>query len=375
MGGQLSVDNVHVVIVGGGFGGIAAGQRLKSNGIPFTLIDLRNAFHHNVAALRASVQSGFARQTFIPFQETFGASFRQGRVVQVDPKAQVVVLEGGEEIHYSHLILCTGTDGPFPGKFNAVADYHTAIQKYEDLVKEIQAAASLVVIGGGSTGVEMAAEIKTDYPDKKVVLVHSHVALADPELLPSVRQQAKEVLLEKGVELVLGQKVSNLSDLELNVTRKNMTVVTDKGTELITDIVISCTGNKINSAAYSSSLGGCLAKDGALKVNPQLQVEGFENIYAVGDCADVSEPKMAYHAGLHAAVAVTNIINSLSGKAPTSYKPGSVTMLLAMGRNDGVGQFSGVRLARCLVTQGKSRGLLLWKSWREMGQRAPTEAA
>ncbi|XP_064173069.1 apoptosis-inducing factor 2 [Anguilla rostrata] len=375
MGGQLSVDNVHVVIVGGGFGGIAAGQRLKSNGIPFTLIDLRNAFHHNVAALRASVQSGFARQTFIPFQETFGASFRQGRVVQVDPKAQVVVLEGGEEIHYSHLILCTGTDGPFPGKFNAVADYHTAIQKYEDLVKEIQAAASLVVIGGGSTGVEMAAEIKTDYPDKKVVLVHSHVALADPELLPSVRQQAKEVLLEKGVELVLGQKVSNLSDLELNVTRKNTTVMTDKGTELITDIVISCTGNKINSAAYSSSLGGCLAEDGALKVNPQLQVEGFENVYAVGDCADVREPKMAYHAGLHAAVAVTNIINSLSGKAPTSYKPGSVTMLLAMGRNDGVGQFSGVRLARCLVTQGKSRGLLLWKSWREMGQRAPTEAA
>ncbi|KAJ8248472.1 hypothetical protein GJAV_G00242380 [Gymnothorax javanicus] len=375
MGGQLSVDNIHVVIVGGGFGGVAAGRQLKSNGIPFTLIDLRNAFHHNVGALRASVQSGFARQTFIPFQETFGASFRQGRVVRVDSKAQVVVLEEGEEIHYSHLILCTGTDGPFPGKFNALADYHTAIQKYEELVMEIQAASSVVVIGGGSTGVEMAAEIKTDYPDKKVVLVHSRIALADVELLPSVRQQAKEVLLEMGVELVLGHKVSNLSELEFNVTRKNMRVVTDKGTELITDLVVCCTGSKINSAAYSSSLADCLAKNGALKVTPQMRVEGFENIYAVGDCADVKEPKMAYHAGLHAGVAVTNIINSISGKSLTSYRTGAVTMLLAMGRRDGVGQFGGVRLPRCLVTKAKSEGLLLWKSWREMEQSAPREAA
>lgn len=58
MGSQVSVDNVHVVVVGGGFGGTAAAQQLKSRGIPFTLIDLRDAFHHNVAALRAAVQSG-----------------------------------------------------------------------------------------------------------------------------------------------------------------------------------------------------------------------------------------------------------------------------------------------------------------------------
>lgn len=59
MGSSLSIDpDVHVVVVGGGFGGIAVAQKLKSNGISFTLIDLRDAFHHNVAALRAAVQSG-----------------------------------------------------------------------------------------------------------------------------------------------------------------------------------------------------------------------------------------------------------------------------------------------------------------------------
>lgn len=59
MGSKLSVDDsVCVVIVGGGFGGIAAASQLKSWGIPFVLVDMRDAFHHNVAALRASVESG-----------------------------------------------------------------------------------------------------------------------------------------------------------------------------------------------------------------------------------------------------------------------------------------------------------------------------
>ncbi|XP_037307055.2 apoptosis-inducing factor 2 [Pungitius pungitius] len=372
MGGQTSsMEGVHVLVVGGGFGGIAAAQHLKAGGLSFTLIDMKDAFHHNVAALRASVQSGFAQRTFIPYKETFGESFVQEKVQRVDTEKQTVVLEGGREIEYSHLILCTGTDGAFPGKFNTVASYRSAVQAYEDFVKQVQAADSVLVIGGGSTGVEMAAEIKTEYPDKKVVLIHSRVVLANPELLPSVRQQAKEVLLEKGVELVLGQKVSNLSELQLNVTQKNQEVRTERGEVLTSDLIICCTGMKVNSAAYASSFSGCLADNGALKVNDHLQVAGFSNVFAVGDCADVNEPKMAYHAGLHAAVAVTNIIHILSGKELTSYRPGNVTMLLAMGRDDGVGQFNGLKLPRCVVALGKSRDLLLWKSWREMQQQQP----
>lgn len=123
MGGQLSIDqNVHVVIVGGGFGGIAAAQHLKHHGVPFMLIDILDAFHHNVAALRASVQTGmqqlpakcntaglfgwldsfvcvpagFAKQTFIPYKETFGLNFLQGRVKRIDTETQTVVLDNGK---------------------------------------------------------------------------------------------------------------------------------------------------------------------------------------------------------------------------------------------------------------------------------------
>ncbi|XP_062852203.1 apoptosis-inducing factor 2 isoform X2 [Trichomycterus rosablanca] len=255
MGSQLSIDpSVHVVIVGGGFGGITAGQHLKHQGVPFMLIDPSDAFHHNVAALRASVQSDFARKTFIPYKETFGLSFLQGRVIQINMLDHFVVLDNGKEVTYSHLIICTGSDGPFPTKCNAEHSYQKAIEMYEDIVKKVQAVDSVLVIGGGATGVEMAAEIRTEFPNKKVILIHPRETLADPELLSSVREEAKQILLEKGVELCLGQKVSNLDELELNVTRKGSVVKTDKNEQFTVDLVFSCMGNKINSSAYKSSL-------------------------------------------------------------------------------------------------------------------------
>lgn len=66
MGGQVSTADVHVVVVGGGFGGIAAALQLQSRGLAFTLIDLRDSFHHNVAALRASLQPGNIMTLDIP---------------------------------------------------------------------------------------------------------------------------------------------------------------------------------------------------------------------------------------------------------------------------------------------------------------------
>ncbi|XP_065602384.1 ferroptosis suppressor protein 1 isoform X2 [Cyrtonyx montezumae] len=373
MGSRLSVDeSVRVVIVGGGFGGIEAASQLKSWAVPFVLVDMRDAFHHNVAALRASVESGFARKTFISYLVTFGDSFRQGEVVGIDPERQQVLLSDGEELHYSHLILATGSDGPFPGKFNKLVDMESAIQTYEDMVKEIEKSERIVVVGGGAAGVEMAAEIKTEYPAKEVTLIHSKIALADVELLQSVRQEVKEILLRKGVRLLLSEKVSNMQKLTANQFQKDMVVRTDKGTEVVADMVVLCTGIKVNSSAYAAAFGDKLASNGALNVNKHLQLEGYDNVYAIGDCANLKEPKMAYHAGLHASVVVSNIINSLTHKPLKTYQPGSLTFLLSMGKNDGVGQVNGCYVGHLLVTIAKSRDLFVSKSWKKMGQTMPS---
>ncbi|XP_076981161.1 ferroptosis suppressor protein 1 isoform X2 [Tamandua tetradactyla] len=373
MGSRVSVEegSVHVVIVGGGFGGIAAASQLQAWSVPFLLVDAKDSFHHNVAALRASVETGFAKKTFISYSATFKDNFRQGLVVGIDLQNQTVLLQGGEALPFSHLILATGSTGPFPGKFNQVSSRQSAIEAYENMVTQVQSSQSIVVVGGGSAGVEMAAEIKTEYPEKEVSLIHSRVPLADKELLPCVRQEVKEILLRKGVTLLLGERVSNLEELPLNEYREHLAVRTDKGTEVAANLVILCNGIKINSSAYSSAFEGRLASSGALRVNEHLQVEGCSNIYAIGDCADVKEPKMAYHAGLHANVAVTNIINSVKQRPLKAYKPGALTFLLAMGRNDGVGQISGFYVGRLVVRLAKSRDLLISTSWKTMRQSPP----
>ncbi|ELW65724.1 Apoptosis-inducing factor 2 [Tupaia chinensis] len=373
MGSQVSVDTgaLHVVIVGGGFGGIAAASQLQTLNVPFMLVDMKDSFHHNVAALRASVESGFAKKTFISYSVTFKDNFRQGLVVGIDLKNQTVLLQSGEALPFSHLILATGSTGPFPGKFNEVSSQQAAIQAYEDMVRQVQRSQFIVVVGGGSAGVEMAAEIKTEYPEKEVTLIHSQVPLADKELLPCVRQEVKEILLRKGVQLLLSERVINLEQLPLNEYREYIKVQTDKGTEVATNLVLLCNGIKVNSSAYRDAFENRLASNGALRVNEYLQVEGYSNVYAIGDCADVREPKMAYHAGLHANVAVTNIVNSMKQRPLKAYKPGALTFLLSMGRNDGVGQISGFYVGRLMVRLAKSRDLFVSTSWKTMRQSPP----
>ncbi|KAH0623536.1 hypothetical protein JD844_006384 [Phrynosoma platyrhinos] len=267
----------------------------------------------------------FAKKTFISFSVTFKDSFRQGKVIGIDLEKQHVLLNDGEEIFFSHLILATGSDGPFPGKFNKIIDIQAAIQTYEDMAKEVTPKLAFSKEGG------------LDY-------------------------------LSFGTAC---QRVDNLHALPLHQFKENTVVKTDKGIEIVTDMVILCTGIKVNSSAYNSSFSDKLASNGALKVNEHLQVKGYDNIYAIGDCADVDEPKMAYHAGLHADVAVTNIINSLTQKPLKIYTPGSLTFLISLGRNDGVGQINGCYIGHFLVTVAKSKDLFVSKSWKKMDQQMP----
>lgn len=68
-----------------------------------------------------------------------------------------------------------------------------------------------------------------------------------------------------------------------------------------------------------------MTENDALKVNEHLQVEGFSNIFAIGDCNNVNEAKTAYNAERHAGVAVGNIANSVNGKRLTAYGTGTQT--------------------------------------------------
>ena len=74
-----------------------------------------------------------------------------------------------KRIPYSQLVIATGCSGPFPGKCPPDMKSRDLIQLYEQYTDELKRAKSIVVVGGGAVGVEMAGEIATDYPDQKTV--------------------------------------------------------------------------------------------------------------------------------------------------------------------------------------------------------------
>ena len=105
-----------LVIVGGGYGGVQLAVQLDSY-CKVVLIDPKDAFHHNVGALRAIVEPAFIKKTLIPYEEMLkNGSFIKDRVVSCNISRKTVTLAGGEEINYDYLGFACGSSVPFPGK-------------------------------------------------------------------------------------------------------------------------------------------------------------------------------------------------------------------------------------------------------------------
>ena len=109
-------NSCEVVIVGGGYGGIEVAMQLDNYCI-VTLIDPKDAFHHNIAGLRCVVQPSFTRKTLIPYEGILRhGSFVKDRVVSCNISRTTVTLASGTEISYDYLVFACGSSVPFPCK-------------------------------------------------------------------------------------------------------------------------------------------------------------------------------------------------------------------------------------------------------------------
>ncbi|XP_022107055.1 apoptosis-inducing factor 2-like [Acanthaster planci] len=372
MGGKQSaaVQDKHVVVIGGGYGGIVVALKLQGK-CKLTLIDPKEAFHHCIGALRACTEDGFARKTLIPYAPTFGESFKRGTVEAIDPGAKKVRLAGGEDIGYDYLVVATGSRGSFPSKISGGEDSSVYINQYTDMLQKIKACKDIVVIGGGAVGVEMAGEITTDFSDKQVTLIHSRDYLVEGDFSPKFRRGAEEQLRAKGVKLVLGEKVTNLADLPTDGSSR-CTVKTDKGTEVEADLVLVCVGQPCNSSAYAASLSDRVEGTGHLKVNKYLQVEGLDDVFAIGDCCNIHQLKLAYFAGQHGELVAKNLQLLAQGKTDLKAWPAPGRMMaLPVGRNGGVFQLGSMVFGPFLARKVKSEGLFIARYWSEMKQKEP----
>lgn len=359
---------IHVLIIGCGYGGLRVAAELTKAGLQFTLVEPKQFMHHCVAALRAAVDPAWAPRTAIPLEQAFGSRFVQGRVVTLDPAAGRAVLECGREVEFSHCVVAVGSTGPAPARsdLSTLAELQAACNQSSQAIAD---AKDIVVVGGGPVGVEMVGEIADKHKDKNLTLITANEKLVSQDFNEKFHKNINSLLDSMKVKVVVG-KAEKLAELEtLKVVQQEVVVGEQR---IQADLVISCVGLPPNRSALSSLLRpDQLDELGRAKVNQFLQLEVEEKVFAIGDCCNTQEDKMAAFADKHGEVVATNIISQARGCPLTPYKRPFVGMLVPVGSKAGVGIFNGWSVPSFAGTKLKYADLFTSKFWDVAGVKMP----
>ncbi len=370
----------HVVVVGGGFGGIAAVRGLRGAACRITLIDRRN--HHLFQPLlyqvaTASLSPGDIATPVRAMVRGQDVRVLLGEVTGIDAAGRAVLLDRGR-IAYDHLVLATGARhgyfgrddwAPFAPGLKTVEDA-TAIRRrlllaFEEAEgapteAERRAWLTFVIVGGGPTGVELAGAIaelarhglaedfrEIDPASARVMLVQS-----GPRLLPAFPEalsgDAARALQRLGVEVMLDSRVEAVGAEGVTVS----------GREVAARTVLWAAGVMASPAA--AWLGVEPDRAGRVPVGPDLRVAGLGGVFAVGDTAASAGwagrpvPGLAPAAKQGGAYVARVIRARLSGRpAPGAFRYRHWGSLATVGRRSAVADFGIVRV----------RGTLAWWLW------------
>lgn len=363
-----------VVIVGAAAGGKHAYDLLRSE-FDVTLVDGKEFFEFTPSALRCIVEPEHAAKVLVPHASTTLVGIVDGvKLHQGGTAGGSVTLQDGRQLPFDYLLLCTGTTyapliAPAPaGKGQGtIAARKASFKAAHDQLKK---ASSVLIVGGGSVGVELAAEIAGTFgKEKQVTLVSSSSRVL--ERLPAEASAAAEKWLkDNGVKLLLGDRVENLQEaVSATANGSVVTVQTRRGQSLQADLIYSCIGGKPNTGLLAGlgleSSGWQPGK--AIPVEPTLQVRGLPNfVFAAGDCAGSPEEKTALAASLSGALAGLNIKNLAAGKALLRFPQDMCHGLEAvpMVQNVSLHRKDGVMVMGSKVTTGAStasmKGMVEW---------------
>ena len=297
-----------IVIIGGGFGGLNLARNIKSNEYHITLVDRNNYIFF--PPLLYQVATGFLEPSSIsyPYRKMLRSqsnlNFKLGEVLEVFSKRNKIKLTTGE-LDYDYLIFATGTETNYFGiesvRKNAIPmkTINDALEMRNYILKQMEQATSFindkdklrntltfVIAGGGPTGVEisgMLAEMrmsvfKKDYPEFKKIRIESEIYLVDgaAQLLSPMSKKSQDdtynALKKLGVKIILNTQVSDYS---------NGKVIFKNGEFIESENLIWAAG--VISQVFKGLPNECYGSGKRLIVNEFNVVNGFENIYAIGD--------------------------------------------------------------------------------------------
>ena len=355
MGGE---ERSKVVVVGGGMAGGLLAKNLQF-AADVVLIDPKEYFEITWADLRSMVEPSFAEKTLIKHSQYLV----NGRVI-TSPAVSVterdVLINDGRTVPYDYLVIATGHADSVPRNKNE------RISQFQEDNKKIKSSSSILIIGGGPVGVELAGEIATDYPDKKVTLVHKGSRLLE-FIGPKASAKAQKWLKSKRVEVLLNQTVD--VDSASEGTRE---FTTSAGKTITADCYFVCVGRPLASKWLKESiLSESLDDYGRLMVDQNLRVKGRSNIFAIGDITDVHEIKQGYLAQSHAVVVTKNLKLLMKGGEESKlaiYKPPTSTMaVISLGRKSGIMQLPFTTISGRVPGWIKSKDLFVGKTRKMMG--------
>jgi NADH dehydrogenase len=376
----------HVVIVGGGFGGLYAAKALGAAGVPVTVVDRRN-FHLFQPLLYQVATGGLSPGDIASPIRSVLSRYRRARVIQdevidVRPDARQVVLQSGHALSYDALIIATGSRTSYFGhddwKQNssglksieeALAVRQRVLDAFERAETETDpeqrmALLTFVIVGGGPTGVELAgaiaelagATLKSDFrafdPARTRVILIEAVERLLPAFPAELSGPAQRALEQLGVEVRVRTRVTSIEPGRIRVqTPEGASETLATATTLWAAGVTSSSFGERVAAAFGAERD----RGGRIMVEPDLSLRGHAGVFVIGDLAHARDANGAPLPGL-APVAMQQggyVARRIRGETTKPFRYRNKGQLAVIGRNRAV----------CDLGRARFTGFPAWLLW------------
>ncbi|MCZ8198612.1 MAG: NAD(P)/FAD-dependent oxidoreductase [Flavobacterium sp.] len=356
-------SNPRIVIIGGGFAGIALAKKLRNQNVQVVLLDKHN--YHNFQPLLYQVATGGLEAGSIAypirkiFQNTPDFYFRLTSVKEIDTVNQKVMAEIGD-LHYDYLVIATGSKTNYFGNKEIERNVMSMktipqslnirsliLENFEQAVltkdeADKNALINFVLVGAGPTGVELAgalAEMKRailqkDYPDLDIDKMGINLIQSGDRVLNTMSEKssaaAEKFLLNLGVKIWKNVRVTNYD---------GRTITTNSDLTFETATVIWTAGVQ-GAAIHGLDAKSLVERVERIRVNQYNQVVGYDNIFAIVDIASIESetfpqghPMMAQPAMQQGALLGENLIKLLNKKTLKPFEYNDKGSMATIGRN------------------------------------------
>lgn len=320
----------HIVVVGGGFGGVVTARQLsKDNNVRVTLVSDQETFRYSAALYR--VATGYRRRVaLMPISEMLpgNVNFVIGKAKTIDRDDKYIKLSDGNSIRYDKIVLSLGSVTTYfniPGLSelsygikNESALQALRLHLHSSLTEQHGLDANYVVVGGGPTGVELAAGLasylrflaKSHRIKRRAV--HLELVEAAPRILPTLSKRsslrATKQLQKLRVEVMVDKKVESETPTTLHIGGKSLKSKT----------VIWTAGTTNNPFFEENKPQFKLSERGRVVVDQFLRVD--KDVYVIGDNTETTYSGLAQTAIHQAKYVSQSIKNELKGKHSKPYR-------------------------------------------------------